>query len=206
MRLSNALICGMLMGAHAWAGTIIGNLGSAETGAYSVCCSNNVGAGFTINAGIDYTLDLAKATVTIGTGAVFSAQLFGTSGGNPVGPALLTFLLDPGFVGGPAEQTINLTPNIPFTLKASTTYWLVLRGGFDWRNTNGVPTGPSATDAGTRFDSLQPPQTVVGPEHPLFEIDGTAIGQQAGVPEPTTIGLAGLGLLCLLWGRRRLRA
>jgi hypothetical protein len=203
MRLSNTLIYAMLIGAPSWATTIIGNLGTGDVSEFFVCCTNNVGVGFTMNSGTDYTLDSANVTVILPAGNVFSAQLFGTSGGNPVGPSLLDFLFPPGFVGGPAEQTINLTPNVPFTLTASTTYWLVLVGGFEWRTTNGVPAGLSATDAGTRFDSLHPPQTIVGPEHPLFEIDGTAISGTAGAPEPGTIGLVCLSLLGLFWVRRR---
>jgi hypothetical protein len=202
MRLSNTLIYAMFIAAPSWATTIIGNLGSADAGEYFVCCRVSLGVGFTMNSGPDFTLDMAKATVIIANGAVFSAELYGTSGGNPVGPALVDFT-SPGFVGGPGIQTIDLVPTSAFTLQASTTYWLVLTGGYEWRDTNGVPTGLFATDAGTREDSNLPPQNVVGPEHPLFEISGTAIGPAAGVPEPGTVGLVSLTLLGLLWARRR---
>jgi hypothetical protein len=128
MRLSKTLIYAMLMSAPCWAGIVIGDIGTGDVGQISVCCAVSVGAGFTMNSGSDFTLDLAKAIVVLPAGNVFSAQLYGTNGGNPVGPSLVDFT-SPGFVGGPAEQTIDLVPNAAFTLKASTTYWLVLKGG-----------------------------------------------------------------------------
>jgi hypothetical protein len=206
MRLSNTLIYTMLMGAPVWASSIIGNLGTPDVGGIVVCCAVKVGVGFTMNSSTNFTLDSAKVTLAFSDlGSVFGAQLYGISGGNPVGPALVDFDFAAGTVRGTAAQTYNLIPLSAFTLTASTTYWLVLSGGYEWRDTNGVPTGSFATDAGTRIDNLLPPQTVVGPPHPLFEIDGTAIGPPAAVPEPATAGTAGLSLLGLLWVLRRMR-
>jgi hypothetical protein len=188
---------------------IITNLGTATGGGFTVDNGFEGAAGFTMPAGTSYNLTSATVTLdTIGfrsiTGNNIDIRLFGSSGGNPVGPPLVAFTHPADFSGNGIIPNITVTPVTPFTLQPSVTYWLTVRdtvdnGALAWANSSTAPTG-IATSAGTRQQQASPPQTFIGC-CAVYQIDATAVA--AGVPEPSTVGLGMLGLCALLFAKRR---
>ncbi len=175
--------------------TIISNLdtsnGNSSTNNLSSIRSK--GMGFAMPAGVDYSLDdvtLRLRFVTSTSNPV--VQLWSNSATNqPLSPMIT--LNNPAFVstaGLPANY--DFTPPTPFTLHASTKYWLVVYRGetgftFNW-DANDPPIVPSgiATHFGARFDGNGPPPTVNSTILNSYAIDATPI------PEPSTISIAAI--------------
>jgi PEP-CTERM motif len=211
MRILLTLGFGVILTVPSQGGIIFSTLGTA-TAELSADDGFEVGAGFTMPAGASY--DLTSATVGLGTvgirsisGVNINIQLFGSdSGGNPVGPALVTFT-HPADFGGVSitEMDLTVTPLASFVLQPSTTYWLVLgdsvdNGALAFAFSAAVPTG-IASSAGTRQQqNVDPPQTVF-PGTAVYQIDATQV--TSAVPEPSTVGLSALGLFALLYLKRR---
>jgi hypothetical protein len=165
-------------------------------------------AGFTMPLGASYSLD--SVTVRLGVNdlaATIQYDLFGTSGGNPTGPSLVSFIIPALAVG---TDNYTLLPGNPFVLQPGETYWVAATGssptpdGIVWRATSpGItPTGV-ATNAGYRFndDGTYPP---VGGSSVFntYQVNGTL----QAVPEPATLAMFGVLAAGALGVRRRLRA
>jgi hypothetical protein len=165
------------------------------------------GAGFTMPAGLPYQLDSVTMRLTRNdVSATMVLNLFGDTGGNPVGPSLVSFVI-PAF--GLGTSDITFTPSASFTLLPSTTYWLAATGasptadGIIWRASSpGItPTGV-ATSAGYRFSSVGTyPPTGGSSILNTYQINGTQ------VPEPSTLAiwslLGALGITIGWWRRKR---
>lgn len=113
-------------------------------------------------------------------------------------------------VVGTSFQTANFNPTTNVVLTSGSTYWLTLgttiQGGGDGlvagsRNPAVNPSGTDGEFVGLRFGA---PDTQIS--SPLFT-DAPSIQIQGitAVPEPTTLGLAGLGTVVLLRRIRKLR-
>jgi len=165
----------------------------------------NDAAGFTLGG---TAFNLTSATVEFSAVGIaqfptsdIAADLYGGTGGpsgTPSGSPLVSFTIPAGTIAGGAND-ITMTPASPFTMQASTTYWLVMRadasvGGNLAVNSAANPaTGPFATYAGMTQDGSLPPQTRQG-GNLMFAIDG--------VPEPGSC--CALALACgILVPRRR---
>lgn len=221
MRVLVTLAAAASLATSAWAGTIIAAgspLGSGLTisGGASIFSSvATAAAGFVLPAGANYTLDDAQVLLTFDGEANpinLTAQLFADTSGNPSGSALVSFSnsgICPCANGAVVDAT--LTPQSAFTLLASHTYWLALEAIGSDRNiaweatTTSNPYTGIATYAGSRRSSTYPateslPST--SQVNLIFAIDATQV-VVGGVPEPATAGLAGLGVLGLVWVKRR---
>lgn len=152
-------------------------------------------AGFTLPAGHDYSLDSVDLRLTRNdAGATMQLDLFADVGGNPAGSPLVSFNI-PSFSG---TGNVTFTTVTPFTLLASTTYWLAATGtsptavGINWLGSSPriTPTG-IATSAGYRFNSsgTYPPVTSSGIFN-TYQINGSAI---TAVPEPSSLAMLGIG-------------
>jgi hypothetical protein len=195
------------------AALVIGNLtGDARTTASTLANSlnsNGKAFGFTMPAGESYSLDsvtLSLEVVGSSAGTVsLVADLFNDVGGNPGGPSILSFNVPTFPSGASALADYILTPSVPFTLMAGTTYWFAATGTisglgtFEWtqRGTNTLPTG-IATAVGYRFENSYPP-TGTSDTFTSLQIDGTPVP----VPAPLALVLAGLTSIGALRLRRR---
>jgi len=215
MRLS-FLLFSVIMGTTAWGATLIGNIGAFANGSNNVFGATATTVGFSVNAGTNY--DLTAALFTLNNTNTFTIPasnlnvgLFADGGGKPAGNALVTFTVGGNI--GIGDATYTATPNSPFQLDASTTYWLILNDPSDsllfWQSTATTPTGGGASFAGSSQGNMTSP-TQVGSFGPgninaplLFEIDGTpsVTGQ---TPEPGTLLLTACGVCGLMFLRRRL--
>ncbi len=200
-------------------GTVIISTLPQTSGEVSADGNLEVGAGFTMPAGQSY--NLTSITVVLGARSLFivvpgsdvHTQLFGTSAGNPVGPALVTFTPPASNIALFTTAPYTLTPLSPFVLHPNTTYWIVLGdktdfsagGGFFWSQ-GGVVTG-LASNAGARQGNTDPPQSVVGANVSAvaYQVDGVATAAETGAPEPATLGGVALGLFAVLTRKRLLR-
>ena len=171
-------------------------------------------AGFTMPAGLSYTLDSVTLRLMNLIGSpTLQLDLFADSGGNPVGPSLVSFAIPP-LPGGFSDVTF--TPSAAFTFSPSTPYWLAAKGvghsgltedTIGWRaSLPGItPTGIAASD-GYRFSSsgVDPPTDASDGILNTYQVDGTPLASEA--PEPSSLTLFGLGALGLAgyrWRRRR---
>jgi len=205
-----ALVCpgvasaGIIITNYPPANDNIGSTIAASPGGFSKA------AGFTLPAGQPFSLDSVTLRLDRNDAdATMQLDLFGDSGGNPVGPPLVSFVIPPFPVG---VSDVTFFPATPFTLQPSTTYWLAATGssptqnGIEWLASDpGItPTG-IATSAGYRFNNtgVYPP-TGVSMRLNTFQVNGTPAG--AVIPEPSTLVLLGMGSVSLLgyrWQRRR---
>src|SRR3954454_15655603 len=149
----------------------------------------NVAGGFTMGA---TPVDLTSAKVQFSAEGIaqfstshIAADLYGGTGGPtgmPSGSPLVSLTIPAGTDAGRARD-VTMTPASPFTLEASTSYWLVLHTDSTVDGRLGVNVAPNpatglfATYAGVTQDGSLPPQTRQG-GNLFFEIDGNA------VPEP----------------------
>jgi hypothetical protein len=213
------ITAGCLLAATAvgWSGTLITSYPNGDGGAFSIAgqFGQSVAAGFTMGGGPDFSLDSATLRLSfVGIasfpGNVLQVSLYGDSGGNPSGPALVAFTPPAGTLSAPGANGFTdytLLPASSFTLQAGTTYWLVVTsdtgGNLGAASASTAATGSAATDAGFRTGPGSPPSTVSS-SHLLYEIDGTAITAPTGdAPEPLTAGLAGVGILAIAWLKRQ---
>ncbi|MGQ0793953.1 MAG: choice-of-anchor R domain-containing protein [Deltaproteobacteria bacterium] len=153
-------------------------------------------AGFTLPAGTDYSLDSVTLRLDRNNAdATIQVDLFGDAGGSPVGPALLSFIVP---VFGLGVSDVVFLPATPFTLLASTTYWIGATGvspvfddSVDWQQSNPdfLPTG-IATSAGYRFSSIgvYPPNGGSSIFN-IYLVNATAVA--AAAPEPGALLLLG---------------
>ncbi len=143
--------------------------------------------------------------------------LFSNNGSKP-GSSLATFTTPGSLATGTSTVDFTLT----YSLQAQTSYWLVLSGGpnsFNWDASYlgsspyyGVaPTGPGATQAGLATglgtgNSRTFTAKTVGAASPYasYQLNGTpAINPAVSTPEPSTLVMAGLGVIFGLAARCR---
>ena len=134
--------------------------------------------------GLAYTLDSVTLRLRVTSGPFLGllVQLFGDSGGDPIGPALVTFT-NPSFPHGLANFVF--VPDTSFTLQPSTTYWIAATGpgvlprsGFiAWSASSilGTPTG-LASSAGYRFSNTgEYPPTGPSSVFNTYQVDATPV-------------------------------
>src|SRR5258706_557216 len=129
MRILLTLGFSLLLSAPVQSAVIISNLGSVGNPT-TIDAGFEVAAGFAMPAGTSYNLTSATISLqTIGNRSIIgnniSIRLFGSSGGNPVGPALIEFT-HPADFANTALVNRSVTPLTSFVLLPLTTYWLVL--------------------------------------------------------------------------------
>jgi hypothetical protein len=182
----------------------------ASSGAFTLNGSPpiNIAGGFT-TATTPFVLTSAKVQFSAVGVAQFStsqiaADLYGGTGGptgEPSGAPLISFVIPAGTISGNATD-VTMTPGSPFTLQASTSYWLVLHadssvvGNLAVNSAPNPATGSFATYVGMTQDGSLPPQGRNG-ANLLFEIDGRS------VPEPSAICSLALGSTLLMLRCRR---
>jgi hypothetical protein len=211
MRLLLALVA-LSAASSAWGSVILtaypqsANGGSTLNGTPPI----NVAGGFTMGGTAS---PLTSAKVQFGAVGIaqfatslVSADLYGGTGGatgTPTGSPLVSFVIPPGTIAGGATD-VTMTPASPFTLQASTSYWLVMHADPSVAGNLSVNTAPNpaagafATYSGFTQDGSLPPQSLTG-ANLLFEINGTP------VPEPgagCTIALSSALLIRRRRGRR----
>jgi hypothetical protein len=190
--------------------TIISTLpGNDGTETASVGGLRTKSLGFTLPGGQNYSLDDIILRLDVQNIAVdgIALQLFGDVGGAPGGTALLDFLTPTFTSTGIADY--SFLPNSPFTLQASTTYWIAARGPsgstIDWNASipSATPTGIAST-AGAYFSS-DGTYPALGPSSILnsYQVDGTPVGTPVPGPLPVFGAAAALGYSRKL--RKRLR-
>jgi hypothetical protein len=119
--------------------------------------------------------------------------------GNVPGSVIGTFT-NPGSL---AAGDLTFTPAIPQQLLPNTSYWVVLKNSGSWNYTNGLATGPGASQRwadGSNSGAIWSASTG-GPY--LMTVNATPVA----VPEPSTwaMGLAGLGFAGVTALRKRRR-
>jgi hypothetical protein len=161
-------------------------------------------AGFTLPAGLDYTLDEVQLRLNFfnldsdPVVAIYDNNVQNNPGN------LLTTLSNPSLAVG--AGTFSFTPISTFTLNDATTYWVVVSNAatvansFQWfaSSPSMTPTG-IATSAGYRFSNGPPPPVGSSTTLNSYAVLATV------VPEPGSIiliGLVAVGLTC----RRRSRS
>jgi hypothetical protein len=117
--------------------------------------------------------------------------------GNVPGSVIGTFT-NPGSL---AAGDLTFTPAIPQQLLPNTSYWVVLKNSGSWNYTNGLATGPGASQRwadGSNSGAIWSASTG-GPY--LMTVNATPVA----VPEPSTwaMGLAGLGFAGVTALRKR---
>jgi hypothetical protein len=202
------LTLGAALACSASAGMIIGNSGSVNTSgtpaadASPASKSSYVAAGFTINAGSNYTFSdaIAYGIESNGPGAGGTTYATGSlwlDGGR--GPETLVENLTTESISG-TTYTFDAESEITFT--GGDTYWLVVTGTrqqLKWATSTETPSGPGATydEAGQgQLSGSESDPTVAsysaGPGGVAgFEVDGTLV---QSVPEPASVTLFALGL------------
>lgn len=217
MRRMLTVVSATLFGVSAWGGVIITNITGNLNGISSISGVAAGAVGFTMDAGTNYNLTGVSFALFNGEnsalpGSGLNIGLFGDGGNKPVGSALTTFSLSGNIVVG--DGVYSVTPNSPFQLNASTTYWLIWNdpsaSSLNLRGTlNSNPSGPAATDAGESGGSMTS-ATQVGSFSPSsgqtilrYEVDGDPVTTSA-TPEPATFCLVG-GALALAGMLRRRR-
>ncbi len=162
--------------------------------------------GFTMGA-TDYNLDSVTLRLLIGTGGVPLVELWAGNATSITGTSALLTLTNPGTL--PAVYTNDVfTAPTTFTLTAGSTYYVVLRetsgaGNVVWSYDSAVPTsgepGVSTVKRLIGVDAGSPNTwTASSSVNNWFEIGVSA------VPEPSALGLFGMGGLLLSLYRRRL--
>jgi hypothetical protein len=160
-------------------------------------------AGFTLPAGLDYTLDSVDLRLNFfNLNSVPVVAIYDNNALNNPGN-LLTTLTNPSFAVG--LGTYSFTPTSPFVLNASTTYWAVVHNAaavansFQWmaNSPSLTPTG-IATTAGYRFSNGPPPPTGNSTTFNSYAVFATP------VPEPVSLGFVGIGAAALMLRRRRI--
>ncbi len=153
-------------------------------------------AGFTMPAGLGYTLDFVTLRLEyFSTASVPVVQLYSNVGGQ-LGVPLHT-LSNPAIVVG--TDNFTFTPTSQVDLNANETYWLLVwnnasvANSFRWLASAPAlaPTG-LATSAGYRFSNGPPPPTGNSTTQNTYSINATI------VPSPgawVVVGLAGAGLV-----------
>jgi hypothetical protein len=176
--------------------TIISSYPTTTDGSRNLGFVDNLAVGFTMGSTAQ---NLGSATIRLSKIGIFSfptsviqASLYGNAGANPVNPVLVTFTPAAGQIIEAPPLDVVLTPTSPFTLEASTTYWLVVEApsvtkDLVWNTALSPATGTLASYVGSRSGSTVPPTDVFS-ENFIFAIDTTV------VPEPGTLSLAALGL------------
>jgi hypothetical protein len=201
-----SLLGSCLLALPASSASILSSYPTASDGSRTLGFVDNLAVGFTIggtaqNLG-SATIRLSAVGISNFPTSAIQASLYGDAGANPVNPVLVTFTPAAGTITN-ATLDVVLTPTSPFTLAASTTYWLVVEApsvtkDLGWDIAVAPATGTLATYVGARTSSTVPPTNVIAP-NPIFAIDTTV------VPEPGTLSLTvlGFGGLSLLRRSRR---
>jgi len=166
----------------------------------------DLAAGFTMGSTAQNlgsaTIRLSAVGIASFPTSVVQASLYGDAGSNPVNPVLVTFTPAAGTITQ-ASLDVVLTPTSPFTLDASTTYWLVVQAAasvekdLGWDGAVSPATGSLASYVGARQSAGFVPPTDVTGGNLIFAIDSTV------VPEPGPGLLVMTGVLGLAAIRRR---
>jgi hypothetical protein len=143
--------------------TLISNLpGNDATQSADLNSTRNKGMGFTMPAGLDYTLDYVTLRLeTTAAGSTPIVEIWTNAGGVP--GAMIETLTSPVLPpSGIAEYDFTSAGT---TLVAGTSYWIVAYGpagvpGYNWKasSPSQTPTG-LATHLGATFDTNGPPPT-----------------------------------------------
>jgi hypothetical protein len=180
-------------------GSTAGNVWGISSGSFSVAQQFTTGS---------QDADIGSVLLSISTsqaGAAFTVGFYSNASGQP-GSLVANGLLSGPSV--PAANDINTYTASGLNLSANTTYWLVLDNTsasyVGVRNRQGQPLVSSSSDGWTLGNLGYKSETSTGSysmvytgiAEPLFSI-------VAPVPEPSTLALAGMGGLGLMWHLRR---
>lgn len=171
--------------------------------------ANSAAVGFTTPAGIAYMLDSVTLRLQQTDVGTLFVDLFADVGGQPGGPALVSFVVPP----IPSQPTnVVLTPASPFTLQPGTTYWIAagISNGIAvsvvWLGSSpGGPITGVGSYVGATYGAGYPPTTPLVGTVPTFSVSGTP----TTVPAPASGPLLLLGALALggcAWGRKQIAA
>lgn len=201
VRLVGALLAISFVALPASAKMVLSNFPTASDGSRTLGSVDNLAVGFTIG---DTAQNFGSAMIRLSTVGItqidtsaIQASLYGGTPADPAGPVLVTFAPVPGTITQ-ATLDLVLVPTTPFTLDASTTYWLVVEApsvtkDLAWDFAVDPASGAFATYAGARSGSAVPPTNVLG-ANLIFVVKQ--------VPEPGTPSLCGVAVGSLLLLRR----
>lgn len=212
----------LLAGSCAWAGTLLSTnsvpnasgvqIVTFPTGPFAQ--THSAAAGFTTPNGASYTLDNivvhlgSDGNPTLPLSALLYVDLGGNPGGAPVADLSASVALP-----NSSNLSFTLTPQAPYVLNPSTTYWLVLNvvvpgesRNVIWAATSDAnPYSGIFTYAGARSTNATGLPATPVTTSLLFTVDGTLVDTGNNVPEPATSLLLALALPVIAWRRARVQ-